>query len=65
MRGVAAPTQAAASVGPRSNNELDSSRLKAEFPEMLGIKESLAKYIFGPNMPNKDAIKAAVNAKRG
>nr|GLL32710.1 bifunctional dTDP-4-dehydrorhamnose 3,5-epimerase/dTDP-4-dehydrorhamnose reductase-like [Ipomoea trifida] len=34
---------------PRCNNELDSSKLKREFPELLGIKESVIKYVFEPN----------------
>lgn len=33
----------------RCNNELDSSKLKREFPELLGVKESLIKYVFEPN----------------
>jgi len=33
----------------RSNNELDCTKLKAEFPELLGIKESLIEYVFKPN----------------
>jgi dTDP-4-dehydrorhamnose reductase len=32
----------------RSNNELDCSKLKAEFPELLDIKASLLKYVFEP-----------------
>ena len=32
----------------RSNNELDCSKLKAEFPELLDIKASLVKHIFEP-----------------
>jgi UDP-glucose 4,6-dehydratase len=36
-------------VAPRSNNELDASKLKNEFPELLPIKESLIKYVFEPN----------------
>ncbi|CAN1123099.1 Trifunctional UDP-glucose 4,6-dehydratase/UDP-4-keto-6-deoxy-D-glucose 3,5-epimerase/UDP-4-keto-L-rhamnose-reductase RHM1 [Linum perenne] len=35
--------------GARSNNELDSSKLKSEFPEILSVKESLIKYVFEPN----------------
>ncbi|CAN1140587.1 Bifunctional dTDP-4-dehydrorhamnose 3,5-epimerase/dTDP-4-dehydrorhamnose reductase [Linum perenne] len=35
--------------GARSNNELDSSKLKSEFPEILSVKESLIKYVFKPN----------------
>ncbi|KAL3684360.1 hypothetical protein R1sor_002382 [Riccia sorocarpa] len=41
--------QAKVIVAPRSNNELDASKLSKEFPEMLGIKESLIKYVFEPN----------------
>ncbi|KAE8699118.1 Trifunctional UDP-glucose 4,6-dehydratase/UDP-4-keto-6-deoxy-D-glucose 3,5-epimerase/UDP-4-keto-L-rhamnose-reductase RHM1 [Hibiscus syriacus] len=36
-------------VAPRSNNEMDASKLKKEFPELLPIKESLIKYVFEPN----------------
>lgn len=41
--------QAKVIVAPRSNNELDASKLKTEFPELLSIKESLIKYVFEPN----------------
>ncbi|MCO5572687.1 hypothetical protein L7F22_026448 [Adiantum nelumboides] len=41
--------QAKVIVAPRSNNELDASKLSAEFPEMLSIKDSLVKYVFQPN----------------
>ncbi|GAB4834323.1 hypothetical protein Ancab_032576 [Ancistrocladus abbreviatus] len=41
--------QAKVIVAPRSNNELDTTKLKREFPEMLPIKESLIKYVFEPN----------------
>ena len=41
--------QAKVIVAPRSNNELDASKLKNEFPELLPIKESLIKYVFEPN----------------
>jgi len=37
----------------RSNNELDCTKLQKEFPEMLGIKESLLKYVFEPNAKAK------------
>ncbi|XP_043694803.1 trifunctional UDP-glucose 4,6-dehydratase/UDP-4-keto-6-deoxy-D-glucose 3,5-epimerase/UDP-4-keto-L-rhamnose-reductase RHM1-like [Telopea speciosissima] len=40
--------QAKVIVAPRSNNELDASKLKKEFPEMLPIKESILKYVFIP-----------------
>lgn len=41
--------QAKVIVAPRSNNELDASKLKREFPELLSIKESLIKNVFEPN----------------
>ncbi|ONK80214.1 uncharacterized protein A4U43_C01F15190 [Asparagus officinalis] len=41
--------QAKVIVAARSNNEMDASKLKKEFPELLGIKESLIKYVFEPN----------------
>lgn len=41
--------QAKVIVAPRSNNEMDASKLKEEFPELLPIKESLIKYVFEPN----------------
>ncbi|OMO61469.1 NAD-dependent epimerase/dehydratase [Corchorus capsularis] len=41
--------QAKVIVAPRSNNELDATKLKNEFPEMLSIKDSLIKYVFEPN----------------
>ncbi|GER33615.1 dTDP-glucose 4,6-dehydratase [Striga asiatica] len=41
--------QAKVIVAPRSNNEMDASKLKKEFPELLSIKESLVKYVFEPN----------------
>ncbi|XP_020599932.1 bifunctional dTDP-4-dehydrorhamnose 3,5-epimerase/dTDP-4-dehydrorhamnose reductase-like, partial [Phalaenopsis equestris] len=41
--------QAKVIVAPRSNNELDASKLKNEFPELLSIKESLIRYVFEPN----------------
>ncbi|TKY66365.1 Bifunctional dTDP-4-dehydrorhamnose 3,5-epimerase/dTDP-4-dehydrorhamnose reductase [Spatholobus suberectus] len=40
--------QAKVIVAPRSNNEMDASKLKKEFPELLSIKESLIKYVFEP-----------------
>lgn len=36
-------------IGARSNNELDASKLKNEFPDLLSIKDSLIKYVFEPN----------------
>nr|XP_023887068.1 trifunctional UDP-glucose 4,6-dehydratase/UDP-4-keto-6-deoxy-D-glucose 3,5-epimerase/UDP-4-keto-L-rhamnose-reductase RHM1 [Quercus suber] len=44
--------QAKVIVAPRSNNEMDASKLKKEFPELLSIKESLIKYVFEPNKKN-------------
>nr|GMD98775.1 bifunctional dTDP-4-dehydrorhamnose 3,5-epimerase/dTDP-4-dehydrorhamnose reductase [Ipomoea batatas] len=41
--------QAKVIVVPRSNNELDASKLKKEFPELMSIKESLIQYVFKPN----------------
>ena len=41
--------QAKVIIAPRSNNEMDASKLKNEFPELLSIKESLIKYVFEPN----------------
>nr|ACF82647.1 unknown [Zea mays] len=41
--------QAKVIVAPRSNNEMDTSKLKAEFPQLLSIKDSLIKYVFEPN----------------
>ncbi|XP_019176650.1 PREDICTED: bifunctional dTDP-4-dehydrorhamnose 3,5-epimerase/dTDP-4-dehydrorhamnose reductase-like [Ipomoea nil] len=39
---------------PRCNNQLDSSKLKREFPELLGVKESVIKYVFEPNSKKFD-----------
>ncbi|XP_078442890.1 nucleotide-rhamnose synthase/epimerase-reductase [Wolffia australiana] len=47
--------QATVIVAPRSNNELDASKLKAEFPELLSIKESLLRYVFQPYAKNRDS----------
>lgn len=44
--------QAKVIVAPRSNNEMDASKLKNEFPELLSIKDSLIKYVFEPNKKN-------------
>ncbi|XP_075506479.1 trifunctional UDP-glucose 4,6-dehydratase/UDP-4-keto-6-deoxy-D-glucose 3,5-epimerase/UDP-4-keto-L-rhamnose-reductase RHM1-like [Primulina tabacum] len=41
--------QARVIVAPRSNNEMDASKLKNEFPELLLIKDSLIKNVFEPN----------------
>ncbi|KAI3427618.1 hypothetical protein J3R85_009468 [Psidium guajava] len=44
--------QAKVIVAPRSNNEMDATKLKEEFPDLLSIKESLIKYVFEPNRKN-------------
>jgi UDP-glucose 4,6-dehydratase len=41
--------QAKVIVAARSNNEMDASKLKKEFPQLMPIKESLIKYVFEPN----------------
>ncbi|KAL3631492.1 Rhm1p [Castilleja foliolosa] len=41
--------QAKVIVAQRSNNEMDASKLKKEFPELMSIKESLIKIVFEPN----------------
>ncbi|XP_010268536.1 PREDICTED: trifunctional UDP-glucose 4,6-dehydratase/UDP-4-keto-6-deoxy-D-glucose 3,5-epimerase/UDP-4-keto-L-rhamnose-reductase RHM3-like [Nelumbo nucifera] len=41
--------QAKVIVAPRSNNELDASKLQKEFPGLLSIKDSIIKYVFEPN----------------
>jgi 3,5-epimerase/4-reductase len=56
--------QAGVIVAPRSNNLLDTDRMKGEFPELLGIKESLIKYVFKPNAVKKEEIKEAVDEMR-
>ncbi|KAJ3706673.1 hypothetical protein LUZ61_010378 [Rhynchospora tenuis] len=47
--------QAKVIIAPRSNNELDTTKLKNEFPELLSIKESLVKYVFKPNQGTSKA----------
>ena len=37
----------------RSNNELDSAKLKQEFPDILGIRESVIKFVFEPARTNQ------------
>ncbi|CAN4076487.1 unnamed protein product [Withania somnifera] len=41
--------QAKVIIAPRSNNEIDTTKLKKKFPEFLWIKDSIIKYVFGPN----------------
>ncbi|GAB2284305.1 hypothetical protein Dimus_018766 [Dionaea muscipula] len=50
--------QAKVIVAPRSNNEMDASKLKSEFPQLLSIKESLIKYVFDPNKKTSYSISA-------
>ncbi|EFJ09719.1 hypothetical protein SELMODRAFT_439393 [Selaginella moellendorffii] len=45
--------QAKVIVAPRSNNELDTKKLSSEFPQLLGIKDSLVKYVFEVNSKSK------------
>ncbi|KAI7994902.1 Bifunctional dTDP-4-dehydrorhamnose 3,5-epimerase/dTDP-4-dehydrorhamnose reductase [Camellia lanceoleosa] len=40
--------QAKVLVAPRSNCELDATKLKLEFPQLLPIKESIFNYVFKP-----------------
>lgn len=47
--------QAKVIIAPRSNNELDASKLKKEFPALLSIKESLIKNVFEPNRKTPSA----------
>lgn len=57
--------QAKVIVAPRSNNLLDTKRIEGEFPELLGIKESLIKYVFEPNKAKREEVLAAVKEMRG
>jgi len=41
--------QAKVIVAQRSNNEMDASKLKKEFPELLSIRDSVIKFVFEPN----------------
>jgi UDP-glucose 4,6-dehydratase len=41
--------QAKVIIAPRSSNEMDATKMKNEFPELLSIKDSLIKYVFEPN----------------
>lgn len=41
--------QAKVIIAPRSNNEMDASKLKGEFPKLLSIKDSIIKYVFEAN----------------
>ncbi|XWS38433.1 hypothetical protein CRYUN_Cryun19dG0131200 [Craigia yunnanensis] len=48
--------QAKVLAAPRCNNELDSTKLKQEFPEILSIKESAIKYVFEPNRKKMNIV---------
>ena len=43
---------------PRSNNTMCGKKLRAAFPEVLGIKESIIKYVMEPN--KKLGLKAPI-----
>ncbi|KZV55862.1 bifunctional dTDP-4-dehydrorhamnose 3,5-epimerase/dTDP-4-dehydrorhamnose reductase [Dorcoceras hygrometricum] len=34
---------------PRATNDLDATKLKQEFPQLMSIKDSLIQYVFSPN----------------
>lgn len=40
-------------------------QIEGEFPELLGIKESLIKYVFEPNKAKQAEVLAAVKEMRG
>ena len=44
--------QAQILAAPRSNNELDATKLKEQFPEMLSIRESYIEHVFKPYKAN-------------
>ncbi len=50
---------------PRSNNLMDTERIQGEFPDILGIKESLIKYVFEPAAANKAEVCSKVREMRG
>ena len=56
--------QAKVIVAPRSINLLETSRIAAAFPEILGIRESLVKYVFEPAAKDKETMRAAVRKMR-
>ena len=56
--------QAKVIVAPRPNNLLETSRIAAAFPEILGIRESLVKYVFEPAAKDKETVRAAVRKMR-
>jgi 3,5-epimerase/4-reductase len=44
---------------------MDTVRIESEFPEILGIKESLIKYVFEPAAADREATLAKVKEMRG
>ncbi|KAI5062951.1 hypothetical protein GOP47_0021498 [Adiantum capillus-veneris] len=51
-----AEEQAAVLVAPRCNNELEVSKLKAEFPSLLPVRESLRKHVFEKQRRRKSKL---------
>ena len=45
--------QSSVLVAPRSNNELDATKLKRVFPNILDIRDSLIKHVFQVNQKSK------------
>lgn len=56
--------QARVIVAPRSNNLLETKRMKSEFPDILDIKSSLVKHVFEPAAAAKRVVAEAVTAMR-
>jgi 3,5-epimerase/4-reductase len=44
---------------------MDTGRIQSEFPEILGIKESLIKYVFEPAAADRENVLKAVKEMRG
>lgn len=47
------------SVAGAQSQPQSGSQIEGEFPELLGIKESLIKYVFEPNAAKKDEVRSA------
>ena len=43
---------------PRSNNELDATKLKRAFPDILDIRDSLIKHVFQVNRKRGGRVRA-------
>lgn len=56
--------QAKVIVAPRSNNLLDTARMKGEFPELLDIRQSLITHVFEPLARNKEEVGQNVQRMR-